>query len=1284
MQTSIRARSTEGSSDRRLGRTWSVCLLAVLLLAGAAAARSAPVAATPAVHLRVVATRDVPFAFERGEQAAGFDIDLLNMVCTASGWSYEVEWVPFPEVFSRLESGRADLALGGISATTERSRDFLVSRPYVETGLVVVSTPRRSIRKVSDLEGLTVGVKGGGTSDALADSWLGRGLVGGIRRFGAPEECLAALSAGRVDAVINDYINSIYLINSLYSGKLVIAKNSFGPVFLTKSRVVFVFRKGLESEKATFDEALAGFRQGGVLARLRQTWLAVPIPPDWRKIAITGAAAVVLLLIVASVLWLAQRRRVRMRFLEESERRYRDLIQKAPQGVFVVRDGTVLITNGAFRALFGLNGGQAAEGRPVHEFVPHASRVAFGAFLDSMTGAGDGDHAIEMEIARPSAPTLWTRVSGGRIDLQDGPALLLFAEDITERVLAERALKASRESYRLLVENQTDLVVKVDTEGRFLFVSPSYCKTFGKEESDLLGNAFMPLVHEDDREATAKAMETLSRPPHTCRIEQRALTADGWRWLSWSDKAVLDEDSRVVAVVGVGRDITQRKRAEEQVQESERRFRELAETTEAAIFIYQDDVFRYINRATEAVTGYSREELLKMKVFDLIHPSFQDVVLQRGTARQRGEGAPRHYEFQIVRKDGTTRWLDFSGGVVQFGGRPAAIGTAFDVTERKAAEEAVRESEKRLRVLVDNVDEVIYYNALEGDPPVLRPVFASQKLEQILGYDPGRFIEDSSAWMNALHSDDRETVAAGLKDSLLKGESAVLEYRFRHGASGGYRWIEDRAVPDFDEEGRLAGFFGVARDITERKEAEEATRKRNRELMALVASAQAMGGFLDLEDASRAICDAAVTAFDVRMAWIGLIVPESTEVKVVASAGQDEGYTKAVRVRWDESPNAQGPAGLAIKRRELQAMSVDDPVFAPWRDLAVSRGFKVVCGAPLLYEDTVRGVLVLYGGRPGDFGPETHELVEIFARQAAMVIVNASLFDEAKRTIEELEAANEELHATEEELFAQYDKLQRSQDALEKTERWFRDLTENTSDLIWETDGALRYTYVSPKILELLGYEPGAFLGKTPFEIMSQDERDRLDGLRRDLLEHPAPFGPLEVAYNTRDGRTRVLEVSGIPLMNEAERLYGYRGISRDVTARKIAEETWKKDPDRYRSLGAGAESILVIWDTDLTVRFWNERAQSVFGFTQSEALGRRLAETILPGGLNGVGGAERLLADIVAKGNRFTSNVIRSRTKGGGEVWIAWINRPLLNAEGRVVEIVSHGVDITSFRTDD
>lgn len=133
---------------------------------------------------------------------------------------------------------------------------------------------------------------------------------------------------------------------------------------------------------------------------------------------------------------------------------------------------------------------------------------------------------------------------------------------IIQAAKADEALRISEKKYRLIIENQTDLVFQVDNEGRFQFVSPSYCKLFRVKESDLLGKTFMPLVHEDDQEVTAKAMEKRYRPPYTTYIEQRVMTKDGWRWIGWLDTSVRDKNGNVVGMVGVGRDIDDRKKAE--------------------------------------------------------------------------------------------------------------------------------------------------------------------------------------------------------------------------------------------------------------------------------------------------------------------------------------------------------------------------------------------------------------------------------------------------------------------------------------------------------------------------------------------------------------------------------------------------------------------------------------------------------------------------------------------------------------------------------------------------
>lgn len=137
--------------------------------------------------------------------------------------------------------------------------------------------------------------------------------------------------------------------------------------------------------------------------------------------------------------------------------------------------------------------------------------------------------------------------------------------DITEIKKTEEALRLSEEQYRMLVENQSDLIVKVDLDGRLLFVSQTYCDLFGKTKEELLGKTFMPLVHEEDRELVAEKMKDLFKPPYTCYVEQRAITKYGWQWLAWSDKAELDENGKVVAIIGSGRNITDRKKAEQEI-----------------------------------------------------------------------------------------------------------------------------------------------------------------------------------------------------------------------------------------------------------------------------------------------------------------------------------------------------------------------------------------------------------------------------------------------------------------------------------------------------------------------------------------------------------------------------------------------------------------------------------------------------------------------------------------------------------------------------------------------
>jgi len=431
-------------------------------------------------------------------------------------------------------------------------------------------------------------------------------------------------------------------------------------------------------------------------------------------------------------------------------------------------------------------------------------------------------------IERKDGTVRWISAKGFPVRDETGNTtnIVGIAEDVTERIQYEAELSEREAKYRLLVEHAEDLVVKVDTEGRFLFVSPSYCRTFGKSEHQLLGKAFMPLVHEDDQASTLEAMKSLYYPPFRAYIEQRVMTMRGWRWFGWSNTSVVVEDGKVTEIIGVGRDITEQKRVEFALRESESHYRELVDNMSDGVVIYQrlrgdgDFVIKHLNRAAEKITQHTREHIVGKRAVE-IFPGIRQLGLLEILKRVAETGEPRHHPVRQYRDQRLNLWVENYVFRLPSG---EVVAVFKDMTAEKRAMLALQNSEEKFRgffenlpvglVIADTAGMALEVNKSFSDIlDIDRPVAVGRSLPDLLA--PG----DESIGLNRI-------------EDVLEGRDERCSFRFS------YLRRDNRQITVDVSMGVLRGnsgarifVYGIIEDVTALVEAEETRSTLQRELM---------------------------------------------------------------------------------------------------------------------------------------------------------------------------------------------------------------------------------------------------------------------------------------------------------------------------------------------------------------------------------------------------------------------------------------------------------------------
>ena len=766
----------------------------------------------------------------------------------------------------------------------------------------------------------------------------------------------------------------------------------------------------------------------------------------------------------------------------------------------------------------------------------------------------------------------WLLVSAEPILDGDGNVqqVICTYHDISERKQAEEALKESEKRYRNLFNamNEGFCIVEVffDENGkpqdyRFLEVNDAFEGQTGLH--DVVGKCMRALApaHEEHWFETYGRIAMTGEPAHFMN-EAKALE----RFFDVHAYRVGRPDQRRVAIVF--NDFSDYMRAEAALRESEHRFRLALTNAPVSVAVQDRDlVYRWAYNQHTRSTG----EILGKTDADLFAPEDIPAILE-AKRKVLETGKPVNLRHWIT-SNGKRLYLDlYYEPTRNTAGEIDGIGIAVvDLTETKLAEEALRASETKHRLLVESINDPFF--AMDKD---LRVTFWSQRTAEFNGVPAAVALGKTRLELFGESESQRKSDAMC---RLCLETQKPVKYEVQWTFGGNSRLFDVQIFPYAD------GVATIGRDITERRQAEQQLQKLNRTLQALSNCNQALLHSADEAAFLREVCRIVNEDCGYLMVWIGFAEDdEHKSVRPVAWSGFEDGYLKRIKLTWDTSPTGLGPTGTAIRTGmpSLCCNMNTDPAFAPWREEATKRGYASSLVIPLKQGDKAIGVITIYSGNPNAFSESEVSLLSELAGDLAFGIHTLRL-----------RAAHAEAEA-----------------ALRESEEQLGLFVEHAPVALAMFDNEMRYLRVSRRWRADYALGDRALRGLSHYdifpEISNQWREMHRRGLAGEILSKDAD------RFERADGSAQWLRWEIRPWNNHQGQIGGILIFSEEITHRKLAEDALREQAELLDL----AHDTIMVCDLDGTIRFWNLGAQEMYGYSRDEAIGRKaheLLSTVFP-----------------------------------------------------------------------
>ncbi|MHA2424254.1 MAG: PAS domain S-box protein [Candidatus Thorarchaeota archaeon] len=997
--------------------------------------------------------------------------------------------------------------------------------------------------------------------------------------------------------------------------------------------------------------------------------------------------------------------------LKRSEERFRNIFESSPNGMFIyelMEDGRLVFfdSNPAADRILGLD---------CSDYIGKTIEEAFPPLIDSEVPKRYRE-AASVGIPWSSQQFVYSHdgIRGvyeiDAFQISKNKMVTAFV-DITERITAQEELLASKERYRRVIEDQTEFITRWKPDGIRTFVNNSYCRYYGLTREEAIGTSFYHLISDEDLAMVKERIKSITYEKPVSTAVHRVILPDGSTgWNEWTDRGFFDEAGNLIEYQSTGRDITVRKLAEQKIVEERNRAQMYLDIAGVMLVaLNSEGLVTLINQRGLEILGYNENEILGKNWFNMFVPEKdRKQTLLVFKQLMKGEIEPvEYFKNLVVSKSGEEHLIAWHNTILK-DSKGRVIGTfssGEDITEQQQAEDALRDSEERYRVLFEQSNDGIYLRSIESKFIDVNPGFLKMTgytREELIGSSVHNLIPLADQSETQVVMKQVESLGSGIYEgNILKKNGELLRVEI----VGSLIESEDQKFVQ-----------GIIRDISKRKAEEEAIRQNHEDLQSVFDTIDDLLFILDLDGN---VIQANQTAAN----RLGYTMEEMVNLHALELHPSDRRDEAAeILQQMAAGKTTHCPVPLICKdgsiipvdtRITLGRMSGNEILIGLTRDVSGrERMEKDLKESEERYRTLVENIPVVSWTTDADgntiyISPNVEQIYgyspeEIYERGSDLWfgrihpedvdrVMNSfkdAMETDAKYDIEyRIKRKDGEwiwLHDwsigsyVRDEItllsgvFEDITKRKEIEETLEGAEEHLRVIVENSPNYITliDVDGIVLFMNRT-----LPGLAVKDLINKSIYELLSQERESNFRSQLEHIMETKESV-EYETKFEDSIAGTVVLNNIVSPVFKDEE-IVGFIVSAQNITNYKLAIKTVRAEKDRFETYFDTVGSMIVVLDQEGLVTRINKKGCELLGYEMDAIIGKNWMEHFIPDRLrDSIYRVHNLaMTGSVSEVESYENPIL---TKNGEERVIAWRNVTLTDENGNLSGAIATGIDIT------